>query len=316
MSTRIRLMPMPQDTPFAPLGVLGYCLVRSNFLAPVFAELHLPLKTVDHAPTDKLLDVLISILAGCRTVHQINTRVRPDLALSRAWGRERCADQSTIARMLDTFSPATVTQLRLGIDQLFRRESRTLQHAFERDFLWLDIDLTPLPASKHAQGSTKGHFDGKKTAMADNWRGLLRHTIMRRCSHVCTQAIKIVVRPTLRSCEPLMPIWDWPVRPNVALSCALTRVLGPMPTSTMPCDTTGRWSAKPAEDGGRMRSHAKCRPRRGMSCAPMIAGLREYPIHLRTRDRSSIWRCAGAPKRAGCATRQWSARCWSGRWSR
>jgi hypothetical protein len=33
---------MPQDTSFAPLGVLGYCLTRNNFLAPVFSELALP----------------------------------------------------------------------------------------------------------------------------------------------------------------------------------------------------------------------------------------------------------------------------------
>ena len=54
MPTQIRLTAMPEDTQFAPLGVLGYCLTRTNFLAPAFAEVRLPLKTVDHAPTDKL----------------------------------------------------------------------------------------------------------------------------------------------------------------------------------------------------------------------------------------------------------------------
>ena len=158
MSTQIRLTMMPQDTPFAPLGVLGYCLMHTNFLAPAFALVRLPLKTVAHTPTDKLLDVLVSILAGCRAVQQINTRLRPDLALAHAWGRQRFADQSTVARMLDAFTPAHVAQLRQGSEQLFRRESRTLQHDFEHDWLWLDIDLTPLPASKHAQASTTTPF--------------------------------------------------------------------------------------------------------------------------------------------------------------
>jgi len=159
---------MPEDTQFAPLGVLGYCLTRTNFLAPAFAEVRLPLKTVDHAPTDKLLDVLVSILAGCRAIRQINTRLRPDLALAHAWGRSCFADQSTVARTLDGFSPLQIAQLRQGTDQLFRRESRTLRHAFEQDWLWVDLDLTPLPPSKHAQGSTKGHIGRKKTAMAAN----------------------------------------------------------------------------------------------------------------------------------------------------
>jgi len=34
---------MPQDTNFAPLGVVGYCLTRTHFLAPVFTDLALPI---------------------------------------------------------------------------------------------------------------------------------------------------------------------------------------------------------------------------------------------------------------------------------
>ena len=86
MATIIRLTTMPQDTNFAPLGILGYCLTRTAFLAPVFADLALPIKEVDHAPEAKLVDVLASILAGCRAIYQVNTRIRPDLALARAWG--------------------------------------------------------------------------------------------------------------------------------------------------------------------------------------------------------------------------------------
>jgi hypothetical protein len=55
--TRVSLTDMPNETSFAPLGVLGYCLTRTKFLAPVWAELELSLKTVDHSPSAKLLDV-------------------------------------------------------------------------------------------------------------------------------------------------------------------------------------------------------------------------------------------------------------------
>jgi hypothetical protein len=44
-----------------------------------------------------------------------------------------------------------------------RRESRALRHNSAEDWLWLDIDLTPLPVSKHAEGSTKGKISAKKS---------------------------------------------------------------------------------------------------------------------------------------------------------
>jgi hypothetical protein len=133
----------------------------------VFSDLDLSLKVVDHTPADKLLDVLVNILAGCRSISQVNTRLRSDQVLACAWGRERFAEQSTLSRTLDAFTDLHLDQLRRGSEMLFRRESRTLRHDFAQDWLWLDIDLTPLPASKHAQASTKGNL-GKKTAMVVN----------------------------------------------------------------------------------------------------------------------------------------------------
>ena len=161
MPTIVHLTDMPNETGVAPLGVLGYCLTRTRFLAPIWAELDLGMKTVHHSPQVKLQDVVTTILAGCRAVYQVNTRLCPDLALARAWGRERFADQSQLARALDTFDAIHLEQLRHGSEVLFRRESRVWQHDHDQDWLWLDIDLTPLPISKHAEGSTKGKFNRK-----------------------------------------------------------------------------------------------------------------------------------------------------------
>jgi hypothetical protein len=194
MATIIRLTAMPQDTNFAPLGVLGYCLMRTEFLAPVFSGLTLPIKEVDHPPVAKLMDVLTSILAGCRAISQVNTRIRPDLALACAWGRERFAEQSNLARTLDAFSPDHIAQLRQGSEVLFRRESRALQHDFAQDWLWLDIDLTALPASKRAEGSTKGKIGGKKTCMDGSWRELMPRSTTRLCFHACTLATSTVAQ--------------------------------------------------------------------------------------------------------------------------
>lgn len=167
MGIRVRLVPMPTETGFAPLGVLGYCLMRTQFFDLLWKDLHVPMKTVWYKPQAKLLDVLVSILAGCRAISQINSRLRPDLALACAWGRSRFAEQSTVARTLDAFDATTVAQFRQGSEALFRRESLCLRHDLATDWLWLDIDLTPLPSSKCAEGSTKG-LVGEKTVTVAN----------------------------------------------------------------------------------------------------------------------------------------------------
>lgn len=230
MRPMIHLMTMPEDTNFAPLGVLGYCLTRTDFLQPVLAPVQLPLKTVQHSPSDKLVDVLVSILTGCRAITQINTRLRPDRALARAWGRAGFAEQSTVARTLDHFTDVEIVQLRQGSETLFRRESRTLRHNLAADWLWLDIDLTPLPASKHAEGSTKGKISAKKTAMAASWRGCMPRNITKRSSHSCIPASKRAARPICRSWRRSIAFWPSARHTKPASSCARTPALGVMAT--------------------------------------------------------------------------------------
>jgi hypothetical protein len=200
MSIPIRTIELKEQTNFVPLGVLGYCLTRTRYFDPIFSELRLPLKTVTHAPQDKLLDLLVSILAGCRSVAQVNTRIRPDLVLAQAWNRPRFAEQSSLMRTLDIFDEVGLAQLRQGSEALFRRESRTLTHDFARDWLWLDIDLTPLPSSKHAEGSSKGHM-GEKTPPVASWLGCRPPSIGKPCSPSSTPATPTVVRPTSRRCK-------------------------------------------------------------------------------------------------------------------
>lgn len=197
MSITIRRIELKEQTNFVPLGVLGYCLTRAHYFDPIFSEIQLPLKTVTHAPKDKLLDLLVSILAGCRSVAQVNTRIRPDLVLAQAWGRPQFAEQSSLMRTLDIFDEVCLTQLRQGSEALFRRESRTLTHDFERDWLWLDIDLTPLPISKHAEGSSKGHM-GEKTQPVDNSLGFMLLNTGKPCFRRYIQATLTVVQPTFQ----------------------------------------------------------------------------------------------------------------------
>lgn len=201
MRPKIHLVALKQESNFVPLGVLGYCLSRSEFLKPVFAELAVKQKTVAHEPAAKLQDLLVGILAGCRAVSQINTLIRPDRVLARAWGRGQFAEQSLVASTLDAFDAETLHQLRAGSMRLLRREGRVWQHKFAQNWLWLDIDLTPLPISKLAEASTKGKL-AKKTAMAGNWPGCMRRNIMKRSFPNSTRASKIVAVPISLSSKP------------------------------------------------------------------------------------------------------------------
>lgn len=162
MEVAIVLEEFPAHTQYVPLAVLGYCLTRTNFLAPVWASMTWTMKTHDHTPVQKLQDMLVSIMAGNTAVSQINTRLRPDLTLAAAWQRRQFADQSQIATVLDSLTTEHIQQLREGSQHLFRQHSQTVQHQYEKQWLLLDLDLTGLQASRRAEGSRKGYVSGKR----------------------------------------------------------------------------------------------------------------------------------------------------------
>jgi hypothetical protein len=117
------------------------------------------------SPREKLLDALIGILCGCSALYEINCRLRADLPLQRAFGRDRCADQSTISKTLNSFTEHTVGQLRQAIEAIGRRHSALFSHEFSGpQMLILEVDLTGLKASRRAEGSTKGYFSGERNA--------------------------------------------------------------------------------------------------------------------------------------------------------
>ena len=169
MKTEIVLEPSGGQTQYAPLCVLGYCLTRTGFLKPVWEQLSSSMQKRIHTPVEKLQDMLVSILAGNENVSKINTRIRPDLPLAAAWGREQFAEQSTVSRTLDALSKENIAELHEGNQALFRRHSRTRQHDYEQGYQLLDIDPTHLPASRHAAGSCAGYVAGRRNQYGRQW---------------------------------------------------------------------------------------------------------------------------------------------------
>jgi hypothetical protein len=149
------------NTQYAPLAVLCAHYQLHHVLEPL-KRVQIPLKTRDFSPVDKLIQILISILASCGSLYEVNPRLRCEAGLASIWGWPRFADQSSLSRTLDGLTLKQIEQLRESTAQIWQASSRVKAHDW-RGYLWLDFDLSGLPCSPLAQESQKGYFSGKKT---------------------------------------------------------------------------------------------------------------------------------------------------------
>lgn len=154
------------NTQYAPLAVLCAHYQTNQLLEPLH-QVPIPQKTRVFSPGDKLIQVLLSILAGCGPLYEFNERLKPETGLAALWGLAVFSDQSNLSRMLDALSLKQIGSLQEKIRLIGRRISRIPHHDW-RSFLWLDFDLSGLPCSKRAEASQKGYFSGKKTRLDGN----------------------------------------------------------------------------------------------------------------------------------------------------
>ncbi len=146
----------------ASLVALGVHFQHLGIWSIIAAQVHIKQKVRRHTPLDKLLDCFITILAGGIGVVEVNTRVRPDRALQRAFGRHTCADQSTISRTLNACTAENVAQLRTALTLIIRAHSQSYRHAEEQAWQLLDVDITGMPAGRQGEGVSKGYFAKQK----------------------------------------------------------------------------------------------------------------------------------------------------------
>lgn len=154
--------PISLFTPRASLAALGLRLRAQGLWDVVRQQLQIKQKRRKHQPLDKLLDCFINILAGGAGLVEINLLVRPDVALQRAFGRQTCAEQSTISQTLNACTPENVQQLRAVVQSILQQQGQTFQHDYARAWQVFDIDTTGLPAGRLGQGVSKGYFAGRK----------------------------------------------------------------------------------------------------------------------------------------------------------
>ncbi len=157
------------NTSYAPLMALLAHYQHKDLLEPL-RQVQIPMRQRDFEPYSKLYQVLVSILAGCETLSEVNVRLKPEQMLAEVLGVPRLADQSSLSRTLDALTLKNIDELRASIGQIWRPLSQVSARDW-RKFLWLDYDLSSLPCGAKAEASQRGYFAGKKTSVAGNWLG-------------------------------------------------------------------------------------------------------------------------------------------------
>ena len=148
-------------SPAASLAAIGVKLSQLDLFGPIRTQVQIRQKTVKHTPADKLYDAFISLLAGAHGMVEINTRLRTDVALQHAFGREACAEQSVVQETLDACTDENVGQMQHALDLIYQQHSRGYRHDYQAGFQLLDVDMSGLPCGPKAAFATKGYFAGQ-----------------------------------------------------------------------------------------------------------------------------------------------------------
>jgi hypothetical protein len=133
-------------------------LRRIKLLDPVQHKVVILQKSIRHTPFQKLTDAFITILAGAHGLSEINTRLRSDEALQRAFGREACAEQSVVQETLSACTPLNIRQMQVAADEIFRARSRASRHNYKECLQLLDLDMSGMPCGPQQEEARKGYF--------------------------------------------------------------------------------------------------------------------------------------------------------------
>lgn len=149
-------------TPRASLAAVGLHVRTLKIVETIKRSVHIRQKTIKHSPAEKLYDAFIAILSGAHGLSEINTRLRSDRVLQRAFGRRSCAEQSVVQETLNACTAANVSEMEQAWREIFKANSRSSHHDYSADFLLLDIDVTGMPCGPKAERACKGYFSHER----------------------------------------------------------------------------------------------------------------------------------------------------------
>jgi exonuclease VII small subunit len=121
-------------------------------LVRALEEVPIPQRRREHTPQTKLIEFLVSILAGCAYLQDISHGPHPldqDVATAQAWGRENWADYSGVSRTLRACTQETATAVKEALEAVSRPfiEREVMLALRDRGVLIYDGDLTGRPVS-------------------------------------------------------------------------------------------------------------------------------------------------------------------------
>ena len=150
----------------ASLCALAPLITGRKIFDYIHQTVKIPQKKVDYRPSDKLVFVVVGIMSGCEAVFDMNLELRVDRPLLRAFGYQKCADQSVIQDTLNAAIGENVQELESALKAIWDGNNLTvplLKSAQREERIeTIDMDLSGMPASKRAEGSEKGYFAGKR----------------------------------------------------------------------------------------------------------------------------------------------------------
>lgn len=150
----------------ASLEAIGVKVSQLKLFDPIRTHVQIRQKTIKHTLADKLYDAFISLMAGAQGLVEINTPLRTDPALQRAFGRSACAEQSVVQKTLDACTTENVTQLQQALDEIYRQHSQSVHHDYHANFHLLDVDMSGLPCGHKAILPRRDTMPGNITAGA------------------------------------------------------------------------------------------------------------------------------------------------------
>jgi hypothetical protein len=150
-------------SPRSFLAGVGAKLLGIQLFSPIRERVKIAQKTVKDSPADKLYDAFINILCGAGGMVEVNKRVGSDEGLQRAFGRERCAEQSVIQATLDASDAENVEQMEAAVDEIYQQHSQGYRHDYDNQLQILDIDMSANLAGQKRPLRPKDTLPGVET---------------------------------------------------------------------------------------------------------------------------------------------------------
>jgi hypothetical protein len=151
LPTENRSVPTATLTSHAMLVTWGFFAQRIG-LVEALEGVSIPQRRREYTPQTKLIEFLVSIIAGCAYLQDISRGPHPldqDLAVAQAWGQEGWADYSGVSRTLKACTEETVTAMKEALETVSRPfiQREVMLALRDRGVLVYDGDLTGRPVS-------------------------------------------------------------------------------------------------------------------------------------------------------------------------